>query len=226
VRACYRESALYSLILMKEAFYAEISLRSRTHTPPFPLELGRYGCGTFGVGVRYINEGENGGVVAVTNLTKQRRLAADILKVGVERVWIDPEAAEEVSSAITREDIRKLIEEGIIKRKQKKGVSRGRARERARKRKLGRRRGHGSRKGTKYARLPRKRRWIMRIRALRRRLRELRDEGRLDRRTYRLLYRRAKGGMFKSVAHLEEYIRANNLATLETETGGRKGGER
>ena len=55
-------------------------------------------------------------MVAVTNLTKQRRLAADILKVGVERIWIDPEAAEEVTSAITREDIRKLIEEGIIKR--------------------------------------------------------------------------------------------------------------
>ena len=161
MRACYHERAFSPLILWRKAFYAEISVRSKTHTPPFPLELGRYRCRSL-CRSKYINEGENGGVVAVTNLTKQRRLAADILKVGVERVWIDPEAAEEVSSAITREDIRKLIEEGIIKRKQKKGVSRGRARERARKRKLGRRRGHGSRKGTKYARLPRKRQWIMR----------------------------------------------------------------
>ena len=56
MRACYRESALYSLILAKEAFYAEISDGSRTHTPPFPLELGRYRCGTFGVGVGYINK--------------------------------------------------------------------------------------------------------------------------------------------------------------------------
>ncbi|MCU4139878.1 MAG: hypothetical protein MW690_000768 [Methanophagales archaeon] len=42
MRACYRERALYSLVLVKEAFYAEISVRLRTHTPPFPLELGRY----------------------------------------------------------------------------------------------------------------------------------------------------------------------------------------
>ena len=85
MRVCYRESAFYSLIFVKRAFYAEIPVGLRTHTPLFPLELGRYRCGTFGVGVRYINERENEGVVAVTNLTKQRRLAADILKVGVER---------------------------------------------------------------------------------------------------------------------------------------------
>ena len=32
--------ALFSIILMKGAFYAEISVRLRTH-PPFPLELTR-----------------------------------------------------------------------------------------------------------------------------------------------------------------------------------------
>ena len=35
------------------------------------------------------------------NLTTQRRLAASILKVGLNRVWIDPERLEEVSLAIT-----------------------------------------------------------------------------------------------------------------------------
>ncbi len=159
----------------------------------------------------------------MTNLSKQRRMAAEILKVGVGRVWIDPEAMEDVAAAITREDVRKLIEEGVIRRKQKKGVSRGRARERMRKRKKGRGRGPGSRKGAEYARLPRKRRWIMRIRALRRRLRELRDEKKIDRHTYRILYRRAKGGMFKSVAHLEEYIKTNNmLIEAESEEAGKK----
>ena len=33
--------ALFSLILAEEVFYAVISLRSRTHTPTFPLELTR-----------------------------------------------------------------------------------------------------------------------------------------------------------------------------------------
>ena len=40
------------------------------------------------------------------NLTTQRRLAADILKVGLNRVWIDPEQIEEVSRAIT---VRKIV---------------------------------------------------------------------------------------------------------------------
>jgi large subunit ribosomal protein L19e len=32
------------------------------------------------------------------NLKNQRRLAASVLKVGVNRVWIDPEGAEEVEA--------------------------------------------------------------------------------------------------------------------------------
>ena len=46
------------------------------------------------------------------NLTTQKRLAADILKVGVNRVWIDPENVEEVSRAITRERVKQLIDSG------------------------------------------------------------------------------------------------------------------
>jgi LSU ribosomal protein L19E len=46
------------------------------------------------------------------NLTTQKRLAAEILKVGTNRVWIDPERVEEVSTAITRESIKQLIKDG------------------------------------------------------------------------------------------------------------------
>ncbi|MHC1587692.1 MAG: 50S ribosomal protein L19e domain-containing protein, partial [Candidatus Syntropharchaeia archaeon] len=70
----------------------------------------------------------------MTDLSNQRRLAADILGVGIKRVWLNPELVEEIAAALTREDIRGLIESGAIKRKQKKGVSRGRARMLARKR--------------------------------------------------------------------------------------------
>ncbi|MDF2956139.1 50S ribosomal protein L19e [Candidatus Alkanophaga liquidiphilum] len=149
----------------------------------------------------------------------QRRLAAEILKVGVHRVWMnpEPEAMERIAEAVTRDDVRALIEEGLIKRRPERGVSRGRARLREQKRRLGRRRGHGSRKGAKGARMPKKRLWIIRIRALRRRLRELRDSGKIDRKTYRMLYRKAKGGEFKSVAHLNTYIKANFKIELDTE---------
>lgn len=62
------------------------------------------------------------------NLTPQKNIAARILNVGVKRVWIDPESEEDLSLALTREDVRKLISDGIIRKKPIMGVSRGRAR--------------------------------------------------------------------------------------------------
>nr|MQY68649.1 50S ribosomal protein L19e [Hadesarchaea archaeon] len=81
-------------------------------------------------------------------LNTQRRLAADILGVGVNRVWIDSARIADVSSAISREDVKRLIRQGAIKARPELGISRGRFRRRAAKRKQGRRRGVGSRKGT------------------------------------------------------------------------------
>jgi len=141
----------------------------------------------------------------------QRRIAAQIMKVGLERVWFDEAELGEIAEAMTREDIRRLIHRGVIQKKQKKGVSRSRAKAvRAQKRK-GRRRGHGSRKGRKFARLGSKRRWMSTIRPLRRTLRELRDKGMIDKAVYRKTYLRAKGGMFKSKSYLESYLKEHGM---------------
>ncbi len=145
----------------------------------------------------------------MTDLKAQRRLAADVLDVGENRVWFDPDAQGEIAGAITREDIRELVAEGIIDAERPKGNSRGRARERAKKRAYGHRKGHGSRKGTAGARQSDKEQWQSRIRAQRRRLRELRDGGEIDRTTYRELYAMASGGEFDSVADLERYVADN-----------------
>ena len=145
------------------------------------------------------------------SLRSQRRLAASILNVGVNRVWIDPERAEEVEVAITRQEIRKLIHEGAIRAAPEKGQSRARARVLATKKKAGQRRGPGSRKGSKYSRVSRKARWISKIRALRRRLRRLRERRTITVSTYRRLYRKAKGGEFDSIAELERYIAEHRL---------------
>jgi LSU ribosomal protein L19E len=147
------------------------------------------------------------------NFTVQRRLAASELGVGESRVWInpDPEVASELADAITREDIRAHIEAGNIKAKPKKGNSRARFRLRAEKRAYGHRKGPGRRRGAKGARASPKEIWISRIRALRRRLREMRDGEKIDRHAYRLLYRKAKGGEYRSIAHLEAYIKAKGL---------------
>jgi large subunit ribosomal protein L19e len=149
------------------------------------------------------------------DLRLQRRLAAEVLDCGMNRVWFDPSALDEISSAATKDDIRRLIEQGLIKRKPVKGISRARINKRKAQRRKGRRRGHGSRKGKKTARMPRKRAWILRIRALRRRLRYLRDTGIIDRRTYRTLYMKAKGGEFRSVSHLNAYLESQGLIKKE-----------
>ena len=145
------------------------------------------------------------------NLTSQRKLAATVLDCGVHRVWIDPESADEVSMAITRAEIRKLIKDNVIKALPKNSPSKGRARTLAEKKKKGRRVGAGSKKGKKYSIVSKKTRWMNRIRAQRKQLVNLRDRRVINVSTYRSLYRKAKGGEFRSVAELERYINDNNL---------------
>jgi len=143
------------------------------------------------------------------SLTSQRRLAAEIMKVGMTRVWVDPEDTERVSSAITREEIRKLIHEGSIRKLPKAGISRGRKRSRREELLAGRHKGPGSTKGSPGLG---KRRWVLRIRSIRRRLRTLRNRRLITTQVYRKLSRMAKGGTFRSAAHLDEYIETHKLA--------------
>jgi len=145
------------------------------------------------------------------NLRYQRRIAADLLKCGENRVWMNPEKIEEIKKAVTRRDIENLINMGLIKKEEEKGISRGRARKRAMQKKKGRRKGHGSRKGKAGARLPSKSRWIKTIRPIRAYLRELRDKGIINEKTYRLYYRRAKGGQFKNKAHLKLHLQMEGI---------------
>jgi len=142
----------------------------------------------------------------MTDLSAQKRLAADVLDVGKNRVWFDPDRQGDIADAITRADVRDLVDEGVIQADEPGGNSRGRARERQKKRAYGHQKGAGSRKGKAGARQNEKEDWTSRIRAQRERLRELRDEGDLDRSDYRTLYDRAGGGEFDSVADLERYI--------------------
>ena len=142
----------------------------------------------------------------MTDLSAQKRLAADVLDVGKNRVWFDPEAQGDIASAITREEIRELVDDGVIRAKDARGNSRGRARERNKKRAYGHKKGPGKRRGKKGARQNEKEQWTSQIRAQRRKLRELRDKGELTPTQYRQLYRKASGGEFRSVRYLLNYI--------------------
>jgi len=147
----------------------------------------------------------------VMNVSVQRRMAAEILKCGLDRVWIDPTQLDRVKMAMSKDDIRALIKEGVIKKKQKKGISNARVKKLKEQRKKGRRRGPGSRRGAAGARTPPKERWMATIRALRKTLKHLRDTGKIDRKLYRKLYRMAKGGAFRSRSHLFLYLREHGL---------------
>jgi large subunit ribosomal protein L19e len=141
-------------------------------------------------------------------LSLQKRLAAEILGVGVDRVKILPEYTEEIEGVLTKDDIRKLIEEGKIIKLPIRRNSRGRIRiKKEKKRKKSEGRKQGSRKGNKNARANLRLQWINKIRKMRKYLKFLRDNGKIDIKTYRLLYRRAKGGSFKSLSDLKVTLR-------------------
>lgn len=134
----------------------------------------------------------------MATLSPQKRMAASILKSGKSRVWLDSKSVDDIAEAVTRDDVRKLIKRNVIQKRAAKGNSRSRFRYLKKQRSKGRRKGPGSRKGTKNARDPRKRKWIRSIRAMRNSLKEMRDSGKISRSDYRVFYKKIKGGAFRS----------------------------
>lgn len=138
-----------------------------------------------------------------------RRIAAEEFKSGLSRVWIDTNSLEQVDEAASRSDIRELINRNVIQVRQKKGNSNARLKKRVVQRSKERRRGPGSVRGTKYARFPRKARWMKTIRALRDELRTLKAEDKIDQKTYRKFYTEIKGGSIKSRAQLRSHMKSS-----------------
>ena len=138
------------------------------------------------------------------NLRSKRRLAADVLGVGEDRIRFDPEAEDFIQDAITRSTIRGLVGLGAIKVAPEKGVSRGRFREKVR---SGKTRHQGSFRGAKTSRSPKKAAWVRKVRALRWRLVVARDRKEITKENYVKLYRQIKGGQVKDVKHLLEIIK-------------------
>ncbi len=136
----------------------------------------------------------------------QKRIAAEILKVGIDRVWFDPTRLSEIKEAITKRDIKALIKAGAIKAKPLKATSKFWVRKRKRQKRKGRRKGEGRRKGKETARLSKKRAWINRIRIQREFLKELRDKGKISKGLYKQLYLKSKGGFFRSKRHIKLYL--------------------
>jgi len=146
----------------------------------------------------------------MVDVTNQRRMAASILKCGLNRVYMPPdkEKLQEISEATTRAMVRSLIVRRYIRRMPARGVSRGRARALHDQRVKGRRRGAGSRRGKSGARTNAKTRWTNSIRGIRRTLRSLRASNKITTEQYRAYYRAAKGGQFHNKGHLLSQMEA------------------
>lgn len=150
------------------------------------------------------------------NLKLQKQLVAKAFGVGKKRVKLDPSTAEDIKDAITRADVRSLVEEGTIKVTPKSGTARHRARERKAKQKKGRMSGQGRRKGRASARTIPKTTWINKVRLQRKVLSSFKNSGRLTTSDHRTLYLKSKGGFFRSKKHMLQYIEQNNLLGAKT----------
>ncbi len=143
------------------------------------------------------------------NVSSQKKLAAKVMKVGLSRVRIVDE--KDVEEALTRNDIRRLIVRGSITSVNKRGTCKKYSAYRCSQKKKGRRIGKGSWKGRKFSKKTGKEHWMDRVRALRRMLSELRDEGKIGKKDYRKMYYMIKGGNFRNKKHMLYYLKSKEL---------------
>lgn len=139
------------------------------------------------------------------NLKAKKRLVSRVVGVGIHRVKFDSDHLDDIADAITRDNIRGLITANTIKIKKIVGTSRGRAQtKRIQKKKRGTT--QGSKKGRKGARAPRKDAHMIKVRALRYRLKIAKDRKEITNPEFWQLYKMIGGNTIRNSAHLRILI--------------------
>lgn len=144
-------------------------------------------------------------------LSNQKRIAAQLLKVGTNKVHFKEDKLEEIKEAITKFDIKGLINQKIITIKKTKQQSKSRTRKIKKQKKKGRRKGKGSRKGKKTTRNPKKATWMAKVRTQRKYIKELKDKDSITNEVYKELYKMVKTNFFRSKRHIKLHLNNNKM---------------
>jgi large subunit ribosomal protein L19e len=141
----------------------------------------------------------------VVNLRAKKRLVSRVTGAGIHRIWFDAEHVDDITDAITRENIRSLLTANTIKVKPFKGTSRGRAKlKRIQKGKRGTT--AGSKKGRKGARVGKKQVYVKKVRSLRYLLKVSKDREEITNPQFWSLYKKISGNTVRNKAHLRLLI--------------------
>lgn len=147
------------------------------------------------------------------NLSVQKRLAAQVLKCSPKRVVFDSTKLGTIKEALTRADIKDLINSKAVVKNQETNISQSRTRKLKIQKRKGLRKGLGSRKGTAKARLSPKESWMIKVRLQRTFLRELREKKKITVETYRKCYNKISGNFFRNKRHIKLYLEEQKLFT-------------
>lgn len=134
-----------------------------------------------------------------------KRLAAEILNVGLNKIRFDPAKINEASGVTTREDVAKLIESGVVKKLPFKG------RDSTAKR---RRRSSAHIRGKTFSD---KEAWMKKIRSQRKFLTSLFTEKAITREVKNSTYGKIKSGIFKNKKAMLLYLKDNSLISKDYE---------
>jgi len=135
------------------------------------------------------------------NLRSKKRMAMQVLGVGKNRVWLDPERLQDIKEAVTKQDIEALIKEKIIKKKPIVGNKKRAHGKRLERKRKGRRRGVGNRRKRI---IHRKTDYILRIRKMRKYLKRIKTL--VSKEEYAQLKKLVNGGEIREIKELKNRV--------------------
>ncbi len=144
-----------------------------------------------------------------------KRVAGELLGRGENAIKIKQSAIEDAEKALTRDDVKRLIQQGDVFAEPPKHNLSLHGKILKQKRVKGRKRGPGKRKGTYKARAGRS--WERQVRSQRYLLRRLKEIGKIDTKTFKRFYALIKGNAFPDKRSLVLHLNNEGVSLSQEE---------